>query len=187
MILSVSVATVIIDNYNLISRPTIDPLTGNDTINSCVDSTPVICSTSATLTDAMLGPLKSDGSGGKVHAWNRATSSRIRIECFVPAMTTLTQVRLFFYNIPILHIGLPDVEIYAGDGTLLEYYLLGNENLTQDDNMRGDVLLSLLQLTPPPSNNLYRVEFVFGNTDVDSLRLSEIIMCDQPNGNVLFI
>ena len=56
----------------------------------------------------------------------------------------------------------------------VDYYITGNENISQQDSMRHNVLLSL---TSVESTRFYRIQFDFENTDVEWLVLSETQHC----------
>ena len=79
-------------------------------------------------------------------------------------------------------IGLPTVTLYRGSGSMLpvEYFLTGNGDITQQDSMRRNVVLSLSLVD---SARFYRIQFDFENTDVEWLVLSETALCDSPTGN----
>ena len=55
--------------------------------------------------------------------------------------------------------------------------LFGNDDITQEDNMRRQILLSLQSIG---SSRSYTLQFDFVNTDVDWLVLSETRLCRVP-------
>ena len=73
-------------------------------------------------------------------------------------------------------IGLPSVTLYRGS-TEVGYHIFGNDDITQEDNMRRQILLSLRSTS---SSRLYTLQFDFENTDVDWLVLSETRLCQFP-------
>ena len=93
----------------------------------------------------------------------------------------MRRVNLYFYNIPSRRIGLPTITLYAGENPAvpmpLEYYIVGNDALTEDDMMRRNVLLSLVS---PPTTRFFNLQFDFENTDIDWLVLSETYLCQTP-------
>ena len=62
----------------------------------------------------------------------------------------------------------------------VENFLTGNGDITQQDSMRRNVVLSLSSVE---STRIYRIQFDFENTDVEWLVLSETALCDLPTGN----
>ena len=72
-------------------------------------------------------------------------------------------------------IGLPSVTVYRGSkAQVVEYHIFGNDDITQEDNMRRQILLSLREIN---SSRFYTLQFEFENTDVDWLVLSETKLC----------
>ena len=60
---------------------------------------------------------------------------------------------------------------------MVEYHIFGNDDITQDDNMHRQILLSLSSTS---SSRLYTLQFDFENADVDWLVLSETRLCRVP-------
>ena len=87
-------------------------------------------------------------------------------------------MNLYFYSITSMGIGLPSVTVYRGStAQVVEYHIFGNDELTQEDNMRRQILLSLRSTS---SSQFYTLHFDFENTDVDWLVLSETRLCEFP-------
>ena len=64
-------------------------------------------------------------------------------------------------------IGLPSVTVYRGStAQVVEYHIFGNDDITQEDNMRRQILLSLRSTR---SSRSYTLQFDFENTDVRGL------------------
>ena len=60
---------------------------------------------------------------------------------------------------------------------MVEYHIFGNDDITQEDNMRRQILLSLRSTG---SSRSYTLQFDFENTDVVWLVLSETRLCRFP-------
>ena len=165
--------------YDLSPRPTRnDPVIGGDTIGSCPDNG--LC-VSGLLRDSELGPVESPYTSNVVHAWSSAEKVVITYTYASSGTYNFRHINLFFYHIPTLGIGLPNIEIFVIEGstaTSLPYYITDNEDLTPEDSGRRDVTLSFLD--GGQTSRAYRIEFDFESTNVQWLVLSEIIMCQLP-------
>ena len=92
--------------------------------------------------------------------------------------TEIRHMNLYFYSITSMGIGLPSVTVYRGStAQVVEYHVFGNDDITQEDNMRRQILLSLRSTS---SSRSYTLQFDFENTDVDWLVLSETRLCTVP-------
>jgi hypothetical protein len=129
--------------------------------------------------DGDFGPeVTSMVASSAVHAWNRS-AQKVIVGYSFNAQLLLRHFILFFYNIPSMGIGLPNIELFAGSGTAQQtYFLTGNQDISQEDNGRRNVALSFDGAVTP----VLRFEFVFDNTDIDWLILSEILLCTDPIG-----
>ena len=110
-----------------------------------------------------------------VHAWNYSVGTvNITITLITStggnSILMLRHLKLYFYSITSMGIGLPSVTVYRG-GTVMEHYITGNDNITQEDNMRRNVSLSLT--SPSDLSGSYTLQFDFENTDVEWLVHSE--------------
>ena len=145
--------------------------------------------TNVPLVDGELGAVMSSGvTSSMVHAWSRSTG-RVEITITFNRDVLSSPIRhfnLFFYNIPSMGIGLPNIELFAGttSTTPLPYFLTGNQDISRDDNGRRNVTLSLINVLVSPLVRVYRVEFDFNDADIDWLILSEVILCNEPNGGM---
>ena len=90
--------------------------------------------------------------------------------------TEIRHMNLYFYSNTSMGIGLPSVTVYRGS-TVVEYHIFGNGDITQEDSMRRQILLSLRSTN---SSQFYTLQFDFENTDVDWLVLSETRLCTVP-------
>ena len=89
----------------------------------------------------------------------------------------IRHINLYFYSITSMGIGLPSVTVYRGStAQVVEYHIFGNDNITQEDNMRRQILLSLRSTG---SSRSYTLQFDFEDTDVDWLVLSETRLCES--------
>ena len=131
------------------------------------------------LVDGDLGPENSTYTSGIIHAWSSSQTDRVIVTYNLRSDITIRRVKLYFYSIPALRVGLPNIEFFPGTsgGTAVPYYLLGNSDFSQDDNGRRSVTLSL---TNTQSLRGYRLDFTFGGTNVDFLILSETFLCATP-------
>ena len=114
-----------------------------------------------------------------VHAWNYSVGTVNITFTLTGGITSLIRhMNLYFYSITSMGIGLPSVTVYRG-GTVMEHYITGNDNITQEDNMRRNVSLSLT--SPSDLSGSYTLQFDFENTDVEWLVLSEIEVYHCPD------
>ena len=161
-----------------------DPLAGGNTVGGCVNDNGVYrCiprgSTVVQLVDGELGAVMSSNvNNSTIHAWSRSTG-RVEITYTFIDSLSIRNFNLFFYNVPSMGIGLPNIELFAGttSTTPLPYFLTGNQDISRDDNGRRNVTLSLLEQSQ--SIRFYRVEFDFADTDIDWLILSEMVLCSD--------
>ena len=174
---------------NISPRPSAnDPLTGGDTLGvRCGElSNPpntVQCLTNTSpfppLVDGDLGPEGANYTNNMVHAWHRSTGTVTIEYTFDSGTITNPEIRhmnLYFYSNTSMGIGLPSVTMYRGS-TVVEYHIFGNDDITQEDNMRRQILLSLKSTS---SSRSYTLQFDFENTDVNWLVLSETRLCTVP-------
>ena len=163
-----------------------DPLTGGDTLGArCAELSNqpnmVHCLTKSPLPlliDGDLGPEGTNYTNTMVHAWHRFTGTvTIAYNFDSSSSTEVRHVKLYFYSIPSMGIGLPSVKVDRGS-TAVEHYITGNDDITQEDSMRRSVQLSL---TSTSNQRFYTLEFDFENTDVDWLVLSETELCHNPS------
>ena len=164
-----------------------DPLTGGDTLGArCgeLSNQPnmVQCLALSTpplppLIDGDLGPEGANYTNTMVHAWHRSTGTvTIEYTFDSSSSTAIRHINLYFYSITSMGIGLPSVTVYR-DSTVVEYHIFGNDDITQEDNMRRQILLSLRSTG---STRRYTLQFDFEDTDVDWLVLSETRLCETP-------
>ena len=160
-----------------------DPLTGGDTLGqSCgeVNQEVVQClarSPLPPLIDGDLGPEGTNYTNTMVHAWHHSTGTVTVTYTFDSGIDTeIRHINLYFYSITSMGMRLPSVTVYRGS-TVVEYHIFGNDDITQEDNMRRQILLSLRSTS---FSRLYTLQFDFENTDVDWLVLSETRLCTVP-------
>ena len=130
-----------------------DPLTGGDTLGTrCgeLSNQPnmVQCSALSTpplppLIDGDLGPEGATYTNTMVHAWHHTTGP-VTIEYTFDSRNNqqIRHMNLYFYSSTSMGIGLPSVTVYRGS-TVVEYHIFNNDDITQEDNMRRQILLSL--------------------------------------------
>ena len=170
-----------------------DPITGGDTLGArcnplsdhpnmiqCVPrSPPSQPPLLPPLIDGDLGPEGANYANTTVHAWHRSTGT-VTIEYTFDSGSgvEIRHMNLYFYSITSMGIGLPSVTVYRGStAQVVEYHIFGNDDITQEDNMRRQILLSLRSTS---SSRTYTLQFDFENTDVDWLVLSETRLCRLP-------
>ena len=165
-----------------------DPLTGGDTLGArCgeLSNQPnmVQCLTYSfllpPLVDGDLGPEGANYTNTMVHAWHHSAGTvTIEYTFDSSSSTEIRHINLYFYSITSMGIGLPSVTVYRGStAQVVEYHIFGNDDITQEDNMRRQILLSLRSTS---SSRFYTLQFDFENTDVDWLVLSETRLCRVP-------
>ena len=127
-----------------------------------------------------LGPEGTNYTNTMVHAWHRSTGTVTIAYTYDSGNSpAIRHVNLYFYSITSMGIGLPSVTVYRGStAQVVEYHIFGNDDITQEDNMRRQILLSLRSTS---SSRLYTLQFKFENTDVDWLVLSETRLCRPPS------
>ena len=101
----------------------------------------------------------------------------------------MTAKNLFFYNNPSMGIGLPHkIELNWGIGGLfagnsLGHAVIGNQDLSEDDNMRRNVTIAALADDPTDGGNYRSLRVTFRFSDVSSISwflLSKIEICSSP-------
>ena len=114
-------------------------------------------------------------------AWNQDVTIAM-------GLNTLTRVRginLFFYNIPSMGIGLPhEIELMFGENTILvnnplRHAVLGNSDLSQNDNTTRNVTVAVL---PDNVDEYWAVSITFHFSDTSRVRwliLSEVEICTE--------
>ena len=134
------------------------------------------------LTDGDLGPEGTGYTSSMVHTWHHSAQT-VNISYILLISTKIQHINLYFYNVPSMGIGLPSVRVLrridGGPDSFMpvEYYITGNGDVSQQDRMRRNVLLSL---TSTLFTRFYKIQFDFENTDVEWLVLSETQLCTSP-------
>ena len=170
--------------YSITPMPTINPLTSTVGGHGCFIGGNIMtlnCPSGSTLRDDDIGPLQNPNAS-MIMAWNRS-SGDVRITALSNSPLTFRHVHLFFYNIPAMRIGLPDISLFVS-GVKRPYYVTGNQDQTFEDNSRRSVSLSLEEAM---SSSTYDINFHFSEeSNIDWLLLTEVQICDKPsNGNKL--
>ena len=95
---------------------------------------------------------------------------------------------MYFYNIPSLGIGLPyEIELHRGATEvsatdLLGHAILGNSDLSQEDNTTRNVTIAAIAKTPDDEDPYHSLSISFGFPDNSPIRwliLSEVQICTQ--------
>ena len=129
-----------------------------------------------------------------VYAWNQDVTITLTLPDNMEAR--VTAINLFFYNNPSMGIGLPhEIELNWGTGGLfagnsLGHAVIGNQDLSEDDNMRRNVTIAALEDDPTDSDDFRSLGVTFRFSDVSSIRwllLSEIEICSSPGTVYMYI
>ncbi len=130
------------------------------------------------LVDGNLGGISSPPNASAIHAWKRSQGD-VRVTFRYSSAAPVRHIRLYFYHVPSVGIGLPDVAL-STSMTSLEYHVTGNQEFNSSDARRRMVVLSFANTFTPVLR--YNIEFTFGSSSkVDWLLLSEIELCTEPD------
>ena len=169
-------------------KPTISPLTSAINLKGCFENlneniNDLKCLPDGILTDGKVGPLQHP-NGSMFFAWNKK-SRTVQIQMVYRSNIQIRHVNIFFYNIPTVHVGLPDVSISV-DGLNRITYLTNNQHLSSEDNMRRNVSLSFENHLIV--GNIFDITFTFNDdSNVDWLLLSELQLCLQPSNGMVVL
>ena len=169
-------------------QPATDPFSNTDTLGPGCSPNPsagnrLECHNVLTpppiLLDGVIGQEQGSPNVSIINAWSRFQST-VTITFVNSSPVQLRHIRLYFYNIPSMNIGLHEVTLMAGGPQ--EYFVTGNQNLYSTDNRRKNVVLSYTNVV---MTNTFEIVFGFTNrTDVDWLLLSEVELCQQFDGGL---
>ena len=168
--------------------PTTDPFSNTDTLGPSCLPNPSIgnrleCHSNVRpppiLLDGVIGQEQGPPNVSTISAWNRSQST-VTIKFLTSSQVQVRHIRLYFYNIPSMNIGLPQVTLIAGGPQ--EYFVTGNQNLNSTDNRRRNVVLSYTNSLV--MTNTFDIVFGFTRTDIDWLLLSEVELCTQIAGGL---
>ena len=167
------------------SQPTTDPFSKTDTLGPGCAPNPsadnrLECHSAfrPILLDGVIGQEEGPPNTSTINAWSRSQST-VSITFVTSAIVQLRHIRLYFYNISSMNIGLPEVTLMAGG--LQDYHVTGNQHLNSIDNKRRDVILSYTRIV---MTNTFEIIFGFIRTNVDWLLLSEVEFCEQIDGGL---
>ena len=166
--------------------PTTDPFSNTDTLGPGCYPNPSIgnrleCHRAVRpiLLDGVIGQEQGPPNVSTINAWSRSQST-VTVAFITSSQVQLCHIRLYFYNIPSMNIGLPQVTLIAGGPQ--EYFVTGNHNLSSTDNRRRNVVLSYAYSV---MTNTFQIVFGFTNrTDIDWLLLSEVELCQSIDGGL---
>ena len=174
-------------NFVLNPIPTLDPFTNVNTVGPGCSNNPstgnfecsVVVNIHPVLIDGQLGSEESPPNVSSINAWSRTLGPRVTIAFVYTSSHAVRHVHLYFYHIPSMGIGLPDVRLEVG-GQPQPYYATGNQNLNSTDARRRNVILSFAGTITAGSR--FTVNFDFSkDSNVDWLLLSEVQLCTEPN------
>ena len=178
----------VLRSYELIPGPTSDPFTNMDTLGPGCEVPPaktvLECSPSLNpvLIDEQLGSEQSPPNISSINAWSRSQGPTVTVNFeYTSSSVRVRQIYLYFYHIPSMGIGLPDVRLVAG-GQPQPYYVTGNQDLNSTDERRRNVVLRLVNTVVIGSQ--FEILFDFSeDSTVNWLLLSEVNPClDSNNG-----
>ena len=168
-------------------RPSTDPFSNTDTLGPGCFPNPSsnyrlecdgVVKPSPILLDGVIGEELGPPNISTVNAWSRPPSA-VAITFITSAIVQVRHIRLYFYNIPSMNIGLPEVILRTTIPQ--EYHVTGNQNLNYTDNRRRNVVLSYTRMV---MTNTFEIIFEFTRTDVNWLLLSEVELCEYINGGL---
>ena len=152
-------------------------------LSGCAATVPQpICSPGTlVINDGDNGPLNqnlTDVTG--VLAWNQDVTIIVSVNTPI----SVTGINLFFYNNPSVGVGLPhEVEVVYSDNPLavsnpLGHAVLGNQDLSEDDNILRNVTVAVLPSWSSPVYSSIGITFHFSELNrISWLLLSEIEIC----------
>ena len=135
-----------------------------------------------------------DGNTGLLHslsstnlhrflAWNRTQTQPVTLRFgFSPAVSSLSSVVLYFFNYPTQRISLPSVTLRGSNSSSgnpfysISFFFNNNDVLMNSDSQLRNVSLSITSNTD--SIQVLFIDFVFTNTDIDWILLSEVDICE---------
>ena len=164
-------------------QPTTDPFSNTDTLGPGCNLSPsdgrLEChgALRPILLDGVIGQEEGPPNTSTINAWSRSQST-VSITFITSAIVQVRHIRLYFYNISSMNIGLPMVTLMAGGPQ--DYHVTGKD-LSSIDNRRRDVFLSYKRMV---MTNNFEIIFGFIRTDVDWLLLSEVEFCEQIDGGL---
>ena len=166
--------------------PTTDPFSNTDTLGPGCSRNPsagnrLECHQALRpiLLDGVTGQEQGPPNVSTISAWRRSQST-VTVTFINSSPVQLRHIRLYFYNIPSMNIGLPEVTLMAGGPQ--EYFVTGNQNLNSTDNRRRNVILSY---TNTFMRDTFEIVFGFTNrTEIDWLLLSEVELCRSIDGGL---
>ena len=167
--------------------PTLDPFTNMNTVGPGCSNNPstgnfecaIVGNLHPVLIDGQLGSKESPPNASSINAWSRSRGQTVTITFIYTSSPSVRHVRLYFYHVPSMGIGLPDVRLEVG-GQPQPYFVTGNQNLSSTDARRRNVILSFAGTIT--AGNRFTVNFDFNEeSNVDWLLLSEVQLCTEPN------
>ena len=147
------------------------------------DPQPICSPGTLVINDGDNGPLNqnlTDVTG--VLAWNQDVTIIVSVVQTSPI--SVTGINLFFYNNPSVGVGLPhEIELAYSDNPLavsnpLGHAVLGNQDLSEDDNILRNITVAVLPSTGSPVYSSIGITFHFSELNrISWLLLSEIEIC----------
>ena len=127
------------------------------------------------LIDGQLGSEESPPNASSINAWSTTQGPTVTITFVYFLNLNVRQIYLYFYHIPSMGIGLPDVRLVAS-GQPQPYYVTGNQNLTSTDARRKNVVLSFAETITAGSR--FTVNFDFSE-DSNRAGAQKVYLCKK--------
>ena len=135
------------------------------------------------ITDGRVGHTSDSIGPTEFMAWNDSSRIILQRPAFAGGIAAVREVNIYFYHEPAAGIGLPDITLSASHsvdppyGPSLPYTILGNQDLTADDDQVRNVTLALTeQITD--SVSLLHINFSLTES-IQQFSVSEIQLCSD--------
>jgi len=149
-----------------------------------VSSSSITCNniSDTVFTDGTVGDETGSLMPTSFHAWSESSGFSLS-----HSTARVRQVKLFFYHQPSMGIGLPQFELSATESNVvpgmsfLQYTILGNQDLSEDDAAVRNVTLAL---TTSQSNDNFHIRFSLPSetSEIQQFAISEVdLFSDEGN------
>ena len=135
------------------------------------------------ITDGRVGHTSDSIDPTEFMAWNDSSRIILQRPGSQGGVAAVREVNIYFYHEPAAGIGLPDITLSASNsndppyGLSLPYTILGNQDLTADDDQVRNVTLAL---TEEITDSVSRLHINFSLTDsIQQFAVSEIQLCSD--------
>ena len=157
---------------------------GNSTTPACTGTLLLLCSTEQVpIANGRYGGASDSIDSSDFLAWNESSRITLLRSGALDTLTSVRQVKLYFYHEPTSGIGLPEFNLSASRfevtmlGDPLTYNILDNQDLTVDDAQVRNLTLALTEPITEPVN---RFHIQFSLTDnIQQFAVSEVQLCSS--------